>query len=304
MVVPSASQDLLSLAASVRDLVSRVPESAIRGSSRRRETSEARRSGGGGGRARAALLDALNVDAQVAIANLSLTTQAVADCLWAAENRDREINVPGLAFAVRPGLEAAGEIAWLLDSSIDSATRARRYLTWRFADLRDMRLLLDELSETNEEREAASAEVDEIERDLLDRVAAANWQADATVIGPGGTTPAALLSTSGARERIPKKVELARLVAGRRSAYALLSVPTHAVRYGMFQGMEVEEESNTTGQRIARIGGFLLDSNLLIGLAIIAVANSGMRLASWNGLDVAAVHFVSEELLRRAGVRI
>lgn len=106
------------------------------------ETTELRSTPGGGGVARAELLDKLNVEMQVMVGHLTLVVGGVSDALDIAAQRDNQVNGPGLAYIVRPSLELAGQVAWLLTDQIAAEQRARRLLVWRLADLRAQRLLL------------------------------------------------------------------------------------------------------------------------------------------------------------------
>ena len=277
--------DLRRLCRLAQNLVSEMPATSKSGSPRRTETSELRSTARGGGPGRARLLDRLNVDAQLMAANLTLIVEGVADCLEVATGRDNAVNRPALSFVVRPALEVAGQLAWLLDDSIDGTERARRFLTWRFADLRQLRLLLEDFRPSNEERTSTCDELDEVEKSFLDDVAAANWAAKATVAGPKGFEAAALLGAAGKRESMPKYNELVRLVSSTPSVYGLLSVPAHGVRFGIFHGLEVADTPDPSGRYSARIAGFGIEPNIGVGLAFLAVDVSCRLLAGWNGVD-------------------
>jgi hypothetical protein len=82
-----------------------------------------------------------------------------------------------LAYVVRPALELAGQIAWLLADKFNAERRARRYLVWRLADLRAQRLLLREFRAAQSLTEAAVRELDETESEILASVDAAKWTA-------------------------------------------------------------------------------------------------------------------------------
>lgn len=125
-------------------------------------------------------------------------------------------------------------MAWLLNDVIDGTERARRFLTWRLADLRQQRLLLRDFRLLKDAREEAEAELDELEGSLLQRAAAAKWVAKATVVGPKGLEAAALLDVAGKRQAIPRNNELVRLVSSTPSVYGMLSVPPTGFASGSF----------------------------------------------------------------------
>lgn len=295
-------EDLRRLTRLAQELVSAIPAHSKVGSPRRKETSELRSSPGGGGRERSLLLDHLNVNVQVVAANLVLIVDGVADCLEVASGRDNAVNRPALSFVVRPALEVAGQLAWLLDDSIDGAERGRRFLAWRFADLRQQRFLINEFRPSNADRAPAATELEDVEKALLASVSAANWAATPTVVGPKGFEAAALLDAQGKRVSMPKYNELVRLVSSTPIVYSLLCVPIHGVRFGMFYGLHLEDGPDASGQHHAQVGGFGVDPNIAIGLAALAVDVSCRLLAGWNHVDSGRVHQEVKALLRRAGI--
>ena len=198
-------------------LVDQIPADPRPGSPREKEAIAERTAEGEQGLARIALLDALNVDAQVGAANLTLIVRGVADCLEVAAGRENEVNVPILSIIARTALEIAGQLAWLLDDSIDGTERARRFLTWSFADLRTQRLLLDDFGPSNEEGASAAAELDEIEQELCATATSAGWVSKATVVRGKDLEGAALLDADGKNERVPKNGELAGSCPTRRA---------------------------------------------------------------------------------------
>ncbi len=219
-----------------------------------------------------------------------------------AAGRDNAVNRPALSFVVRPALEVAGQLAWLLDDSIDGEERGRRFLVWRFADLRQQRLLINEFRLANAERASAVVELAKVEKALLGNVSAAKWTASPTVVGPKGFEAAALLDAAGRRVSMPKYNELVRLVSSTPSLYSLLCVPVHGVRFGMFYGLAVEEGPVDPDQDNAQVAGFGLDPNICIGLAALSIDRSCRLLAGWNHVDAGSIHQAVKGLMRMAGI--
>ena len=300
--IGSAHVEIRRLTRVARELISAIPAEPKAGSFRRLETSELRATRDGGGRERAALLDRLNVDAQVCGGSLTLIVDGAADCLEVASSRDGQVNQPALCFVVRPALEVAGQLAWLLDDAIDAASRARRYLVWRFADLRQQRLLLEQFRPLNVDRAQAVSELDDLENALLDAVAAAKWSARATSVGRKGFEAAALLDPDAKRMPMPGYNELVRLVSSTPSVYGLLSASVHGARFGMHYGLEVDGRPDRAGQHDAKLGGFGIDTNVLIGLAALAIDRTCRLLAGWNGVDAQVLHHEVKALMRKAGI--
>lgn len=297
----AAQDDVRRLARLAAAVVNRVPEPPLAGSPRHNEAQTLRSAPGDGGAARAELLDNLNVDMQVMIGHLTLIVGGVADALDIASQRDNEVNGPALAYIVRPALELAGQIAWLLSDQIDGAQRVRRYVVWRLADLRAQRLLLREFRASQSETEAAVKELDEMEQQILGSIDAAKWAGRPTKYNGASIEAAALLGADGKPERIPALGELVREVSSTPATYGLLSVTSHSQRFGILQGLEIV--STGGDQQEARVSGFPLKTNLLIGLTVLAVNIPGRMLGGWNSVDTHQLHLFSGELMARAGLR-
>jgi len=209
--------------------------------------------------------------------------------------------VRGLPRPIRPALEIAGQIAWLLDDTIGGAERTRRFLQWRFADLRARRLLLREFRPPDDP--AALAEVDAHEQELRDACASAKWVSVSTKAGRNGAIEAAgLLADDGKRERMPSLTEMVRLVSSTPSLYNMLSIAAHGARLGTMFGLDVSESEDREGRRTVQMGGFGLEPNLAIGLTALALSDSGRRIGGWNGLDTVGVYQTSAALLKRCGI--
>lgn len=299
----SPDQGIRQVSHLAREMVSRLPATPPVSSPRRAESSAMRAAVGGGGKTRASLLDLLAGDAVFMIANLTLLVDGVADCLQIASTRNNEVNYPALSATLRPTIEVAGQLAWLLDDSIDGGERGRRYLRWRFHDLRHQRLLLSELR-GGDEAKAAFAELDRIGRGLLGLAASAKWSARATVVQPNGDiVAAALVDQAGEKpEPMPKITELVRTVASTPSLYGLLSVPTHGRRFGVVHGVKQDGAPDQHGKVEALVGAFGLPPHLCIGLACLAIDRPGRLLAGWNGVNASALHGAVVEATRQAGI--
>lgn len=272
-------------------LVSRLPNKPPRGSPRQIETSALRSTAGGGGRARAEILDLIPGDAVVMTANLTLLVEGVADCLQVASSRGNAVNAPAMTAVLRPAVEVAGQLAWLLDDKIAGDERCRRYLIWRLHDLRNQRHLLSEFRTGSDPQGLAQEELDAIEHKLLRLTATAKWNARPTVVKANGDREgAALLQTVGKKaEGMPKITALVRTIASTPSLYTLLSVAIHGQRFGVFHGLEQVGEPDRFGKVDAAMKGFALPPSTGISLACVALSTPSRLLAGWNGVDASSL---------------
>ncbi|MCW2749825.1 MAG: hypothetical protein JWR83_935 [Aeromicrobium sp.] len=148
------------------------------------------------------------------------------------------------------------------------------------------------------------------EKELLDAISAAKWQAAPTIIHPNGDLQAAaLLDAGGRRQKMPSLTELVRLVSSTPSVYAMLSISAHGARVGTMYSLDVGEQVGRQGKRTVQVGGFGLPPNFAIGLTTVAVSLSGRLVAGWNGLDASGIHasavaLLSAPALRRASSRL
>ena len=297
----AAHEEIRALCTLVSGAISGVPAVPLKGSPRQTETASLRSTAGGGGRARAKLLDELSGECHLLASSLLLVADGVSDCLEVAATRDNVVNWPVLTITTRPVLEIAGQIAWLLDDKIDGNERARRYLVWRLADLRDRRLLLRDFQASDDPK--ALLEIEMQEKELLDAIAAAKWQAAPTIIHSNGDLQAAaLVDAGGKREKMPSLTELVRLVSSTPSVYAMLSISAHGARVGTMYSLNVSEQVDRQGKRTVQVGGFGLPPNFAIGLTTVAVSLCGRLIAGWNGLDAIGIHGSAVALLKRAGI--
>jgi hypothetical protein len=251
---------------------------------------------------RIALLDELNVDAEIGMGHLILIGRGVGDCLEVAAGRDNEVNVPILSMVARAALETGGQLGWLLDDSIDGTTRARRFPTWRFADLRTQRLLVTDFRPQKDEGAAVAAELDEVEHELHAAATAAGWLSKPTVVRGEHLEAAALLDSGGKNERVPQSGEPRDSFPARRACTGLLSIPAHGVRFGMRHNMQVEDQPDDEGKHRVRVGGFGAPPNLAIGLSVAAVDRAGRLLAGWDGVDAQRLYSAARETTHRAGI--
>jgi hypothetical protein len=289
------------------EVASRVPTEPAKTSPRGQETKDVRAASGGGGRTRADLLDEIARETVVVLANGTLLVHGVADCLQIAAGRDNAVNTPALSSVLRPALEVAGQLTWLLDDSIDGHERGRRFLIWRLGDLRNQRHVLREFRPGSDEEAAASQVLDETEAELLAIAASAKWQARSSIVAPNGDVQAAaLLDRAGQKpEPMPKINALVRLVSSTASLYGLLSVPTHGMRFGLMHGLTAADPTDTPTAHVktdARVSGFGLPPNLAIGLACLAIDIPTRHLAGWNGIDPSAMHSRVVEVMQAAGI--
>jgi hypothetical protein len=231
----------------------------------------------------------------------ALLLSGVADCFQVAESRNDEVNVPSLNAAVRPLLEVAGQVAWLLDDTIDPIERVRRHLRWRFADLRAQRLLLVDLDGSHKATDGAAAELDREEAELLQIVEACGWQGRATTSSKPGTLDAAgLHDEQGNKLGIPKLTDLVGRVSRSQYVYGLLSVPTHGARWGVVGGLRGPTDGRSG---VVDLVGTGLDPNLALGLAVVSVDNIGKHIAGWNRADGGRLHREAKALCAKAGIR-
>jgi hypothetical protein len=285
------------------EVANRVPEQAHRDSPRWRESRFVRSASGGGGRTRAELLGELSHESVIVLANLVLLVNGVADCFEVASSRDNAVNKPALSSILRPAVEVAGQLAWLFSESIDGHERGRRFLIWRFHDLRHQRHVLGEFRPDSDEEQAALKELDATETELVDLARSAKWFArETTIAANGDVQAAALLVRDGAKpDPMPKLNELVRLVSSTPSMYSLLSVPSHGMRFGMMHGLEVKDSSTVDAKADAQVAGFGLPPNLAIGLACLAVDIATRAIAGWNRIDANRMHQRVVDVTRMAG---
>jgi hypothetical protein len=109
----------------------------------------------------------LSHDSVIVLANLTLLVNGVADCLEIAVSRDNAVNTPALSSVLRPAMEVAGQVAWLFSDNLDGHEHGRRYLIWRFSDLRHQRHVLGEFRPEADEEQVALKELDAEEQELL-----------------------------------------------------------------------------------------------------------------------------------------
>lgn len=247
------------------------------------------------GTARKDVQDRLCAEAMVMIGSLTLIVDGVADCLQVAETRDNRLNQPLFSMAVRSVLEVAGQIVWLLDPTIDGKTRVRRYLVWRFADLREQRLMARTLRTTPDPGSDQGPGFDDEEGQLIEMTEQAGWKATPTTT-PGGHLNAAGLATStGAKEQLPKIGSLVGEVAPKAVVYSVLSAASHGSRFGVIQGMD-HQGIGADGRYQVTMTGFGLDSSLGLHLTLLALNRSCGLLMDWNGADAGPLDAAVKEL--------
>ena len=299
--VKPGHEEMNDLRALATQVVAAMPPSPERGSPLDQELSHLRRTEGGGGKQRALLLMQLRTELEIAVAYLTLISGGVADCLEVAAGRGNSINGPALSFEVRPVLELAGQIDWLLDDEIDGTTRARRYTVWRFADLRARRRFVWDYAE-DDTTKAVMAELDEEETGLLHDIERAKWAAQSTQTTKKGFTPGALLDDDGKREAMPRYAELVHRITASQSIYSILSISAHTERYGMIASVEADGPPSSDGKQKTKFAGIAIDTNLAIGLTVVALDRSVRLLLGWNGASIGSFHERAQWIMDRAGL--
>jgi hypothetical protein len=182
--------------------------------------------------------------------HLILIGRGVADCLEVAAGRDNEVNVPILSMIARAALETGGQLGWLLDDSIDGTTRARRFPTWRFADLRTQRLQVTDFRPQRDEGAAVAAELDEVEHELHAAATAAGWVSKPTVVRGEHLEAAALLDSGGKNERVPQSGELRDSFPARRNRAARANTNRHP----RSRNSSATSKATTTARRLSATG--------------------------------------------------
>lgn len=279
-----AHKELRSLVAEAVALISSMPQEAVDGSPRQIESLMLKKSQSEYSTRRVELLDDLNADLQPQAARLLILAEGLADCLEVSLGRDRQVNGATLSLVTRSILEAAGLIAWILDDAIDPERRCRRLLAWRFADLRQMRLLAGEFAdEDGEAREAALRELESEEGILLAKVEELGWKARPTRKRSGHIEAAALLNDEQRAASVPAPRTLATYATDWPSLYGLLSVPVHGSRFGMFANMKMDEP-DMTADRGVEFYGFSIPAKSAINVTAIATERACGLYAMWNGI--------------------
>lgn len=226
------------------------------------------------------MLDKVSVECAAAIAEIDILIGGLCDLLYAARMRGNEVNTAAAAVIVRSALEVGGRLLWLLDPQIDGVERGRRYLVWRFEDLKQLRYMLQTSSGNSDADAEGVAHADNVERGLVEVAFDAGWSAKPQRLQPSSVEPAALVGEDGKSERMPSYGELAATAALVNDAYKLLSLPAHGQRYEFLATLEPDLD---TGQ--IRIGGSALDPGLLLRWACLSLALPAIALARWNGLS-------------------
>lgn len=252
------------------------------------------------GRVRAQILDSVNNDAQIMASYMSLLLGGVADCLEIASQRGNEVNRPALSVAVRPTVEAAAQVWWLLDDSVSATERARRYLIWRFSDLRQLRSTARDLKPDGGGADETEEALAEQERALLELTENAGWNASPTSVRGQKVTAAALLDEVGKRESMPRYGELVGLAINTTTVYGLLSLPVHGTRWAVLQGLQTGDPEAEGKHRMAGSG---VEPNAAIATVTTATYRAGRALADWNRLDSAQLRRAAQELGQQVGLR-
>lgn len=233
-----------------------------------------------GGRERADLLNKLALDASLVVTQITVTVEGVADLLQVAESdREGKLNVVPTATLVRSALETHGQVDWMLDNTIDGFERARRYLTWRFDDLKQLRWALRNGADESDEYADAVVEVDAEEADLIASAERIGLSARHEVVRPNGNVEPARLSDASGNLKMPSYGKMVSSVTNSVHAYAALSGAAHGQRYSAAASVAPNPE---TGE--VRFRGSLIPTPKLTLWAWGSVAFSGLKVCNWNGM--------------------
>lgn len=274
-------EHLRRLCALSRLIVDEIPGEAGPGSARLSERSSLPPASTSDGLASRDLHDRINAEAQVMVGTLGLLVDGVADCFQAAPGRGSAVNLQAASTLTRGVLEAAGQIAWLLERDIDGPERIRRYAIWLLSDLRQRRDLLRDSPPAHKDTVAGFELVASEEAAALAQFTAMGWSARPT--SADGRKAAVLLTAGGKPDGRPSISAMVALVAPSSGAYSLLSVAAHSYRLGILRG--VQRRDSGSGVPNVELSGFGLPPALTLGLTATALTETSLLLATWAGVD-------------------
>lgn len=271
-----------------RETIAAVPAESGPRSPRRSHETAVRSTSGGGGRERAAILQRLSIHCAAAAGQCTFLVDGVADMMETASRRDNGLNTAATAVVVRSALEVASQVAWLLDTGIQPDERCRRFLVWRLEDLNQLRNNIASGGVEQAAADAAQSACDAMEETLVASVDAAGWRAKAHELRPNGRVASAvLLDGNGKTEEYPSYTRLVTSLAG-PGVYSSLSASAHGQQHGTLAATTTDPDTGN-----ARMIGSVHDPASLIRWAILAAAGPTLRLGSWNGVDLTALHRVT-----------
>lgn len=284
----SAIESLHGIAAAVERLPKFIHKGGKPPSDRAREKQLVRSARAGGGVARAQILDEVSAHCLLICGHTVLLIRAVNDCLIAARTRDDRVNGPALAIAARALVETAAMVAWLVDPGIGGPERGRRYLAWKFSELRNDRSLTADMNDLRPEFVAARAQQGAQEVHLFKQAAAAKWRAQASVVQPDNKIQAAtLLQLTGTKgQSHPSITDLVKaMLPG--NVYQLLSIAAHGRYSGIIAGTTPQGDPDKDGGTTVGMAGFGITPSMALFTVINSVTASTRQLAIWNGVSVA-----------------
>jgi hypothetical protein len=260
---------------------------------------------GAGGKARAKLIDELSNSSKALAIHAVLLVEAVRDQFSVAATRDNAFNLPALTIIVRALAETAGTSAWLLEPGISPADRGRRYLTWRFNELKSDHLLLRDDLEQCEREEEASALAQAALKDLETRESAlvaaatsAKWNARPRVrVANGDVSAAALMAAIGKVEPMPSSTKLVNQLGPGADLYALLSRPAHASLSNIEIGFRPGREPKRNQPGWLEYHGQGIGPDVALQLVAVSVMQSIGRLADWNAVSTQRLRAVLAQVL-------
>jgi len=244
------------------------------------------------------LVEHLHYDLCLRSGAMSHMLDAISDLLRGAEARANEIdeqpadNRFGLTVVARSMVEALAVNRYLLDPNLAGVERLRRYLVWRFEQLRNDRNLLESIGLDGAERDEARADAEAFATQAKQcgfDVRVGEWV-------PGGAHDCLL--EGGVPVRLPSITALVEeLMPDRPSVYRLLSFGPHGSRLGIHATVVNERiDGEVTAFEMAAPG---LDAQTSVTAAMWALWSAGRDLASWCGtavddFDLAFVSFFDD----------
>jgi hypothetical protein len=260
---------------------------------------------GAGGKARSKLIDELSNSSKSLAIHAVCLVEAVSDQFSVAAARDNAFNLPALTIIVRALAETAGTSAWLLEPGISPTVRGRRYLTWRFNELKSDHLLLrDDLEQLKTEGErsalaqAALKDLETRESALLGAATSAKWTAQPRVKAANGkVSPAALIATNGKVEPMPSSTQLVNQLGPGSDLYSLLSRPAHASLSNIEIGFRPGREPKRNQPGWLEYHGQGIGPDIALQLVAVSVMQSIGRLADWNAVSTQRLRAVLAQVL-------
>lgn len=191
------------------------------------------------------------------------------------------MNGGALTAVVRPTVEIAALIDFLLEPGVGAGERGRRYLRWRFEQLaseRNLAVEMDMLSNDEARDELAS-----IERKLLTAAARAGWDARPSTDG-GQQAHLRRMNDPNKGDSMPKISERVRSYTSIPGLYRSMSIGPHGARLGVMAGIKSDGPvPGRPGLTNVRLSAHGLPPGLAIQVMTLAMTDPSGRLADWFG---------------------